>query len=189
MKEVAKELGISHDAVVYFMRKHNLRRRDASKSNSVRFEHQIPSFNRRVNLNHFQKELQAIGTALYWAEGYKSEKSVAIDFANSDPQMVKLFLSFLRTSFILTEKKFRVLLYCHSNQNVTTLIKFWSKLTAIPQTQFSKPYTRLPGARRETSSRRMLHGLVHIRYHDKKLLLAVKDLIRYYHNKFAQVDP
>lgn len=189
MSEIARKLKVSIDAVVYFMRKHNLARRDARAANLVWFEHQKPTFKQRHRLDFKAQELQAIGVALYWAEGYKSDKSAMIDFANSDTRMIGIFLAFLRSSFKLKESKFRVLLYCHPNQDIRILVRHWSKITRIPTKQFTKPYIRPFNNQEKKTTRRMPYGLIHIRYHDKKLLLAIKDLIRYYQGKFAQVDP
>ena len=120
-----------------------------------------------------------IGAMLYWGEGYKgSHESPAglVDFANSDPEMIQMFLKFLRAVFYLDESKFRVYLYCHSNQNLKDIMDFWSNLTSIPITQFSKPYIKKDFG----SKRVMSHGLVHIRYYDKKLLLEIKKMIDSY---------
>ncbi len=100
--------------------------------------------------------------------------------------MVAVFLNFLRSVYELNERKFRVLLYCYADQNVGELAAFWSRLTHISTKQFIKPYVRKDFRK---DGRKMEHGLVHIRYIDKKLLLSLKDLLEYYKNRFAQVVP
>ncbi len=183
MRKVAERLGVSPDAVTYFMRRNNLPRRNFSQINADRFAQKPPSFKIRPDQD---ESLRSAGIALYWAEGYKSEKGCGVDFANSDPEMINVFMKFLRNSFELDESRLRVLLYCYSDQNISFLIRFWSKLTRIPEAQFTKPYVR-----REfrLDGRKMPYGLIHVRYSDKKLLLAIKGLIREYQQKFAQVVP
>lgn len=183
---IAKKLKVSTDAVYYFMRHNKLTRRTFSEENALRFKRKIPSFKIKINLSNSQKELRAIGAMLYWGEGYKSEKATSVDFANSDPEMVLMFLRFLRGIYKLDPKKFRVLLYCYANQNMESLIGFWSRLTGIPRKQFTKPYIRSDF---KVNGRKMEHGLVHIRYIDKKLLLDLKSLIQFYKKKYAQVVP
>jgi len=100
-----------------------------------------------------------------------------IDFTNSDPDMIVIFLRFMRTIFTLNESKFRILLYCYSDQDINELITFWSLLTDIPKTQFTKPYVRTDF---RINGRKMTYGLVHIRYYDKKLLLELKKMIDFY---------
>lgn len=181
MKEIADNLGVSIDSVVYFMRKHGLKRRNFSEINKLRFNKKEPSFKKNLLNTALQKELRAIGSMLYWGEGYKSEKSSYVDFANSDPNMVEMFLKYLRGVYRVDENKFRILLYCYSNQKLNDLIDYWSKLTKIPKKQFTKPYVR---DNFNLNGRRMEYGMVHIRYSDKKLLLDIKDSINFYKSKF-----
>lgn len=127
--------------------------------------------------------MKIIGVTLYWCEGYKTERSTTVDFANSDPQMIAVFTKFLRTICGVSEKRLRVYLYQYSNQNTDMLIRFWSRVTSIPPCQFTKPYIRRDF--REDKKDKMPHGLIHIRYHDKKLLLLIKEWIEEYKNHFC----
>lgn len=183
MKAVGEELGVSLDCVAYFMRKNNLKRRTLKEEQELRFKNKKPSFILRES-NKNTEELRAIGAMLYWGEGYKgsNEKPAKhVDFANSDPDMIKLFLLFLRNNFDLDEKKFRILLYCYSNQNTKELIDFWSKETSIGSSAFTKPYIRSDSG---MNVRKMKYGLIHIRYYDKKLLLEIKKMIDSYKTKY-----
>ncbi len=185
MKSIAKELKVSLDCVAYFMRKNNLSRRTLKEEQKMRFENKKPSFSIR-KLNKNSNELSAIGAMLYWGEGYKGDNknpAKLIDFANSDVDMILLFLRFLRNNYILDESKFRVLLYCYSDQNINKLIDFWSKCTNISYKQFIKPYVRKDY---KTDGRKMKYGLIHIRYHDKKLLLEIKKMIDSYRSKYLR---
>ncbi len=184
MREIAEKLRVSIDAVVYFMRKHDLSRRNFSEMNKLRFDRKIPSFKKRPIDSICKRELKAIGSMLYWGEGYKSEKSSFVDFTNSDSEMVAMFLKYLRNTYQINEKKLRVLLYCYANQNVNDLIQHWGKLTQIPKNQFIKPYIRQDY--NVNNLRKMQFGMVHIRYIDKKLLLDIKESINFYKRKFLR---
>ena len=185
MKEIAKKLGVSIDAVCYFMRRNNLKRRSFSESNQIVFLKKKLSFSLARKLTAGQRILKTIGVTLYLCEGYKTEKSHGIDFANCDPEMVVIFTKFLRTICGVNEKRLRVLLYCYSNQDTGVLINFWCKKTAIPKTQFSKPYVRKDFQIAKSS--KMPYGLVHIRYSDKKLLNVIKIWIEEFKRKYAPV--
>lgn len=174
MREIASELNVSLNAVVYFMRKHSISRRDHKAANVAAFDRKTPSFHKKENLSEEAKKLKSMGAMLYWCEGYSTEKSNMIDFANSDPEMVRLFLRFLRTCYQISEDKLRVYLYCYSNQDVQELISFWSQATNIPKKQFQKPYLRDDFSE---DGREMSYGMVHIRYYDKKLLNDLQNLI------------
>ena len=85
--------------------------------------------------------LQRIFCALlYWCEGDKSLNRVS--FINSDPVMMKMFLSLFRNGFDLDESKFRVCVHLHSYHNKKEMLSFWSTVTEIPMTQFTKPHMK-----------------------------------------------
>ncbi len=174
LREVAENLGVGIDAVVYCMRKNGIKRRSFKEANAIAFEKKKLSFRERTNLSEDQQELKTIGLILYWAEGYKSELSHGVDLANSDPIMVKIFMKFLRTIYRIDESRLRILLYCYKNQNIPNLINFWSKITRIPRNQFSKPYVREDF---KENGRKMQYGMVHVRYADKKLLLSIMESV------------
>lgn len=178
MSQIARHYNVSIDAVASFMRRHNLKRRTPAESNGINFERGNPSFVRRPSLTDYEKRLEVAGIMLYWAEGYKSVHGNTVDFANSDPVMIKVFLNFLRTSFVIDETKLRVYLYCYSNQNVEELIRHWSSVCRIPRSQFSKPYVRTDFNTEQ--KRKMAFGMIHVRYNDKKLLLEIKNMIHSY---------
>ncbi len=186
MKKIAEILGVSIDAVVYFMRKYDLPRRKPSENEKIKFARKKPSF-KLQNDSMSSQELKAIGTMLYWGEGTKGGKegkNAMVDFANSNPQMIKIFMVFLRKYCRISERKLRCHLYCYSDQDKDELIRFWSKLTHIPKRQFIKPYVRFDFRK---DGRKMVYGLVHVRYGDKKLLLEIENMIDCYVKKYAPI--
>lgn len=74
---------------------------------------------------------------LYMGEGAKHRKG-ALLLGNSNPYIIKAFLSLLRHCFRFEENRFRCTLQCRADQNVKKLELFWSKVTQIPLTRFYK---------------------------------------------------
>jgi hypothetical protein len=169
MREIAEHFGVSIDAVTYAMRKHSIPRRSMKEMIALRFERKPMSFVRRRETAETNK-LEIIGTTLYWGEGSKNPTNCSVDFANSDPGMIKLFMVYLRSVYTLDEQRLRGSIYCYSDQNVSELILFWSKISGIPRSQFTKPYVRIDF---REGGRKMPYGLMHVRYSDKKLLLDI----------------
>ena len=169
-REVGEELGVSMDVVYKFMRKQGLRRRDLYEMNRVLFARKPLSFKIKENLTSREEKLKIAGIMLYWAEGAKTLKPGrgVVDLTNSDPEMVKLFLKFLREICGVDEKRLRVQLYCYTNQDLEKIKQYWTMTTHIPLSQFIKPYVREDYSLK--CKREMKYGLVHIRYSDKKLL-------------------
>ncbi len=170
MLEVAKRMGVTGSTINHTMRRNNIPRRTFSEAYSITFSKKLPSYKKKANLSSKEKYLHAATLMLYWAEGAKGRHSV--DFANSDGKMVTLFLKGLREIYRVDEKRLRVCLYCYANQNVSELLDYWSSLLNIPKNQFIKPYIRKDYS--ENKIGKMVYGVIHIRYSDKKLLMQIK---------------
>jgi transcriptional regulator with XRE-family HTH domain len=85
-----------------------------------------------------EREFLILGLALYAGEG--SKRSGDVVFANSDPRMILVFITWLRHFFEIDERRLRMRLYLHADLDVDAAIAFWSELTAVPCGQFLKPY-------------------------------------------------
>lgn len=183
VRQIAEHYQVSLDAAYYFFRKNKIERRTAGQNNTLAFQRKENTFTLKENLTAFEKELKVAGAMLYWGEGSQWRGEKIVDFANSNPGMIQVFLSFLRRIYQINESKLRAYLYCYSNQNVSQLLQFWSQVTKIPTSQFTKPYIRQDF--RVDKDGKMRYGVVHIRYNDKKLLNQIRDLIQEYKEKLA----
>lgn len=81
--------------------------------------------------------LKIVGSALYWAEGYKASLNM-VNFSNTDPHMVSIMMKFLRIVCKVPENKFRGAVHMHSSLNRNKAEKFWSLISGIPIAQFHK---------------------------------------------------
>ncbi len=169
------------------MKKYGFKRRDDVEAKKLAFSKKPLSFNSKKSLSFEEQELMIAGIMLYWAEGSKIKKQEGVvcgktvDFANSDPKMIQLFLKFLREICRVDEKRLRIYLYCYANQNVVRLKNYWSELTKIPLSQFTKPYVRKDFSLQKIG--KMKYGLAHVRYSDKKLLLQIHNWVEDYLEK------
>ena len=99
------------------------------------------------------------GALLYWAEGYNRQEKIpspSISFGNSNPDMVVLFLRFLREVMQIPEERLRPVVQIHHNIKPKSAISFWAKITNIPKERFrvthqtsraskgKRPYNSLP---------------------------------------------
>jgi hypothetical protein len=180
---IAKYFSVPLDAVYYAMRRHNIQRRDPSENNRIQFQNKPLSYKIKQELSWKEQQLKLAGTLVYWSEGYKTEKSAGIDLANSDVDMLKLFIHFLRTICNIDESRLRIYLYCHDKNKIADLIVFWSEQLSIPRNQFTKPYVKKYS--KVEKNQKMPYGLVHIRYSDKKLLREILSWIDEYKKGFC----
>ena len=68
--------------------------------------------------------------AAYWGEGDKSGGNI-VRLANTDPQMIKLFITFLLTICLVPRDKLRLALYIYEDLDDVECRKYWSKMTGL----------------------------------------------------------
>lgn len=175
VREIAAQFDVSIDAMYYFFRSQGIPRRSLKDSRAAYYD-RVPlsySLNKRLSIN--EEKLKLAGIMLYWGEGTKWSGNRTVEFVNSDPHMIRIFMRFLREVCGVDENKLRVLLYCHANQSVGSLQKYWSGITEISLKKFTKPYIRTEF--NDDKIGKMEYGLIHVRYNDKKLLCQMMDWI------------
>ncbi len=107
-----------------------------------------------------QEIKKSILSMLYWAEGNKVRG--VLQFANTDPRLILLFVSLLRQCYTLDETKFRIRLHLHYYHKVKKIKLFWSNLLNIPITQFGKIYRK--SRSKEKTFRRNFGGICFVKY-------------------------
>lgn len=99
-----------------------------------------------LDINSLSKrELWLIGIVLYWAEGTKEKEyrpGSGIQFGNSDPRMIKVFLRWLTDSVGVKKNDVLFDIYIHENSknNLEKVRNFWSKTTGFSLVNFDKVY-------------------------------------------------
>ncbi len=124
-----------------------------------------------------EQELKLIGIALYWAEGYKRSGWRTVCFANSEPQMIILMMRWFRQVCGVPEKKFRIRIQGYDADGVRKSQSFWSRVTGVPLSQFSKPYVRISPTSQGKMETPFIHGTCSIRISDASLLVKIKGWI------------
>lgn len=80
-----------------------------------------------------------IGLALYWGEGYKSGNDEC-GFTNSNPDIIQIYIAWLKRIYTipLSQLTLRVSINeLHANRD-SAVRAYWSRLTGIPLSQFTK---------------------------------------------------
>lgn len=171
MQQIAEELKVSSSGVRHHLIKHGVARRSLSEAifslNTTKFGKE--PFHLKSNLTASDKELLIAGTMLYWGEGTKGRGTV--NFVNSNPEMIVIFLKFLRKICGISESRLKALIHLYPDHNEEDLINFWSKVTEIHQTRFYRSFVH--EGRVGTYKRRSEYGTLSISYADKKLLTTI----------------
>ncbi len=88
------------------------------------------------------REFFLIGVGLYWAEGFKNKHERRLGFCNSDPTMIKFYITWLEKALNIKRKDLiaRLTLNIYHKNKTLELEKYWSRITSIPLSQFTKPF-------------------------------------------------
>lgn len=163
LQQIADELGVGKGSVSVWVRdvefeprpRSTARRRGPSAlqlRKQAEIEELLEDGRRRIG-SLSEREFLVAGAALYAGEGAKTDG--AVKFANSDARMVAFFCAWLRHFFEVDEARLRVNLYLHEGLDLEEAVEFWSALTSIPATQFTRPYRAVP----DPSIRRSKHPM------------------------------
>ena len=112
---------------------------------------------------------------LYWCEGSKTERLV--NFTNSDPDMISVYLELLRKAFTIKEEKLYAWLHLHDYHDRKESISFWSKITGIDKKLIHVYNKKNTGLRKKEDYK----GCISVRYGDYKifdeLMLIIKRFV------------
>lgn len=95
--------------------------------------------------NISERELWLIGITLYWAEGTKEKDfhpGSGISFNNSDPRMIKVFMTWLIKACKIPKERIGCEIYIHENSKngVEEARRHWSQVSGLPMSKFRKVY-------------------------------------------------
>jgi hypothetical protein len=82
--------------------------------------------------------LYLMGCTLYWAEGSRSRNKLV--FTNSDPEMVRLFVTFLRRAFAVPPDRIRLTcnLFADHSERQREIEDFWLDVARLPRGSLCK---------------------------------------------------
>jgi transposase-like protein len=157
LKEIARELVVSTSSVSVWVRDlpvpPGLRER-AAHAHRINSERWLRERARRENERQRVKqaardlvgavsdrELMLLGAVLYWAEGAKDkayDRREHVALINSDVQVIRLFQRWLDLMGVPEEDR-RYRLSIHESADVDAAHQFWSGVTGVPVSRFSRP--------------------------------------------------
>src|SRR3989338_5363352 len=82
-----------------------------------------------------RKELWLMGVVLYWKNGNKSDLKKGVHFSSSDPDMIRLFLKWLREVGGINNEEIKFDVFTKKKIKDKT-VKYWSKVTKFPESSF-----------------------------------------------------
>ncbi|MBU2037385.1 hypothetical protein KJ866_04290 [Patescibacteria group bacterium] len=123
---------------------------------------------------------QIIGLTIWWTEGTKSYLDKRwkntwvrnVDVTNTNPEIIKLFLKFLRKDIGIDETRLKAQLQIHQGDNKENIENYWSKIINIPRARFTKTIIRPTGNKIGKNK-----GTCKVRYSDKSIYLKLESFL------------
>ena len=199
--EIAKELDVGKSLLSYWLKDLQLpdeaKKILESKSNYAKEKFIAYNYERHKLVQQENKDIKElyskkikvfnnynlllIGAALYWGEGQKRHAgkypSPGISFANSDADMIKLFMRFIREILKIPEEKIRPSIHLYPNTNKEEALVFWSKVTNIAKDRFLTTIAISRASQGKRPKNLLPHGTLQVRVHNRKKFFEVMGLI------------
>lgn len=199
---IAKQLSIAKSTASYWVRSISLSERFQKHLLSKRLEgcekgREVMRMRRLLENEKHAKEMSALisrlqkkinkdfwklfAAILFWCEGGKRQLN-QVTFTNSDPALVSIFLFAVRGGFELDENKFRIVLHLHSYHEEIKQKLFWSNVTGISTSQFTKSYHK---PHTKVRRREGYQGCVSLKYFDARIAKKLDALYHAFAKKFT----
>jgi transcriptional regulator with XRE-family HTH domain len=160
IKEIARRVGVSKSSVSLWVRDIELteEQQQVLRDRNPAYNRQlsgtmIQAANRRAERIAYQdagrrraaegNALHLAGCMLYWAEGAKNRNQVG--FSNSDPDVVRFFVDFLRAQFDVRPVEIALTCYLFADhlQRQREIERFWLEVAGLPQTSLRKSHVNV----------------------------------------------
>lgn len=130
------------------------------------------------NLPLEQQRILIGGCMLYWAEGAKSRNQ--LKFSNSDPNMLKYFVCFLKSIFSVKDDDIAVYINCHTDINdLQTIESFWLSELSLPSTCLRKATVNCYSVfSKRKKINKLKYGTVSISVSDQSILQKIYGVIQ-----------
>ncbi|MDX6200489.1 MAG: hypothetical protein QOJ79_3640 [Actinomycetota bacterium] len=87
------------------------------------------------------RELELIAATAYWCEGSKDksyDRRERVTFINSDPQLIEVWLEWLRRRGV-DRDRIRLALSIHASADLEAATRYWSEVAGFDESSFGKP--------------------------------------------------
>lgn len=153
------------------------RAKQVGKENTKAYERGINYVKSRKEIDQFTKTL-LVG-ALYWGEGtkYYNPKSPALELANADYKMIRIYLSFIKNVLAVPEEKIKFKVFIHDQTSSQKAVRYWSSCLKISSKRIKLVNAVSRASRRKRPKRALPFGTMSVKINDRGMYHYVKGLI------------
>lgn len=175
MLQIARKLDVTQSAVNYYLEKHHIARRTISEAVTNVYITQFGKkpFVLNTDRGYRTTQLKIAGSMLYWGEGAKTGN--VVQFSNSQPDMIQVFMAFLRQVCGVDESRIRAIIHMYEDHDRKELKEFWSSVSGIARHHFYPPHVHR--GKRGTYKNKSRYGTMVIKYADTRLLKTILNWI------------
>jgi hypothetical protein len=178
--EIGHLYGCSVSKINYWLHKYHIPKRTISEAVYQRSNPSGDPFLFTPPKQLTDMYLYGLGIGLFWGEGNKRNPT-SVRLGNSDPHLITLFITFLRTIYNIDEKRLRFGLQIFSDMNADEALTFWMRHLHVDKSCFQKVVVT-PTRGRGSYKNKSRHGVLTVYFNNKKLrdmlCSAVADLQR-----------
>ncbi len=124
--------------------------------------------------------LHQMGCMLYWAEGSRNRNQLV--FTNSDPEMVDLFVHFLRRCYGITDERIALTINVHLGNGLALeeIEGWWLRRLGLPATSLRQSMVNRPSRASQRKRRTLPYGTARIAVSSTALVQSVLGAIQAY---------
>lgn len=175
MAEISKELGCSVNKIAWWLHKYKINVRTRSEANYIKHNPKGDPFV-ISKIDTLEKALlYGEGIGLYWGEGTKSDRH-NVRLGNSDIELIKRFLLFLKIIYSIDESKLRFALQLFNDIDPNEAEKYWSEGLNYPLKQFYKSRVTILNTK-GTYRKKSKYGVITLYYPNVKLRNLLVDAL------------
>lgn len=172
---IANRFECSENRINYWLKKYDIQKRTISEAIYQWKNPKGDPFSLRLPINLEEGTLWGMGIGLYWGEGAK-RGSGGLRITNTDPKMIKIFIRFLETFFLIDKKKLRFSIQIFNDISPQKALGYWINQLGVDRKQFYKTIiSRVRG--KGTYKYKSEYGVVVMYFNNVKLKRTMCELI------------
>jgi hypothetical protein len=194
LNTIAREVGVAKSTASYWVRDIPLTEEQRGRLMSLSSRQRAGHLARSRLAREARLEAQALGRLvarvdeplhwagcmLYWAEGAKDRNSLA--FVNSDDDMMRLFLRFLRECYGVPDERVRLRVNCFVNNGKTLeeIEAWWLAKLELPPSCLRAAIVNRASSASKGVRRPLMHGTARLAVHSTRIVRSVYGAIQQY---------
>ena len=199
VKEIARVVGVARSSVSLWVRDipltddqlESLRQRNPAYNRQLRGANRNAERGRARRLAYQQEgrsmaqrgdTLHVAGVMLYWAEGDKRSRNAA-RVSNSDPEVLKLFMRFLRECLEVPDEQLKITcnLFADHVDRQWEIEQFWLEALDLPRTRLCKSFVNVYSKYSQKKRQNKLpYGTTRVTVHSTRVVQGIFGAIQEY---------